>query len=286
MPAKVSLSVPLQFTRISPRCHWPAAILRTTIQNHRSSLTTSQCTTYPLSHRCAAFWVHYHQFLTGIANLFCKDGDKVGSQGVVSLSGGVWTSFPCVDWLQELEVHSNRQNTQLSTGSCLIDLIVIKPDELSHTRTRSCWIKLVVFSFHTLLSWVLHTGRLNHMIILLFLLDVFLAVCYFLPVFLLGCLFQLASRPDVTKTAFLMALQFWWLSLPSRIRTFIYCCAVCATEKVPWRLPTGPLGPLPVPSWPWSHIVMDFITRLPALLLQSLLQLGSWMWWCPEFSLA
>lgn len=39
-------------------------------------------------------------------------------------------------------------------------------------------------------------------------------------------------------------------------------CSVCATGKTSNRPPDGLLQPLPVPSRPWSHIVLDFVTGL------------------------
>uniref|UniRef100_A0A3B3IEB4 Integrase catalytic domain-containing protein n=1 Tax=Oryzias latipes TaxID=8090 RepID=A0A3B3IEB4_ORYLA len=51
--------------------------------------------------------------------------------------------------------------------------------------------------------------------------------------------------------------------MSSDIRAFVSSCPVCASVKVPRRPPAGLLQPLPVPSRPWSHITMDFITGLP-----------------------
>uniref|UniRef100_A0A3B3HFM2 Gypsy retrotransposon integrase-like protein 1 n=1 Tax=Oryzias latipes TaxID=8090 RepID=A0A3B3HFM2_ORYLA len=61
----------------------------------------------------------------------------------------------------------------------------------------------------------------------------------------------------------MIAQRFWWPSMSSDIRTFVSSCPVCASVKVPRRPPAGLLRPLPVPSRPWSHIAMDFITGLP-----------------------
>lgn len=74
---------------------------------------------------------------------------------------------------------------------------------------------------------------------------------------------RLACHPGVTRTAFLIGQRFWWPTMSSDIRAFVSSCPVCARAKVPRRPPTGLLQPLPVPSRPWSHIAMDFITGLP-----------------------
>ncbi len=45
--------------------------------------------------------------------------------------------------------------------------------------------------------------------------------------------------------------------------SFISACSVCAQNKSSTRPHSGLLRPLPVPSRPWSHIALDFVTGLP-----------------------
>ncbi len=47
------------------------------------------------------------------------------------------------------------------------------------------------------------------------------------------------------------------------IHDFVLACSVCATSKTSNRPPDGLLRPLSVPSRPWSHIALDFVTALP-----------------------
>ncbi len=47
------------------------------------------------------------------------------------------------------------------------------------------------------------------------------------------------------------------------VHDFVLACSACATGKTSNRPPDGLLQPLPVPSRPWSHISLDFITALP-----------------------
>ncbi|XDV31422.1 hypothetical protein PO909_034111 [Leuciscus waleckii] len=47
------------------------------------------------------------------------------------------------------------------------------------------------------------------------------------------------------------------------VHSFVLACSVCATGKTSNRPPDGLLQPLPIPSRPWSHIALDFITALP-----------------------
>ncbi len=44
---------------------------------------------------------------------------------------------------------------------------------------------------------------------------------------------------------------------------FVLACSVCARGKTSNRPPEGLLQPLSVPSRPWSHIALDFVTALP-----------------------
>ncbi len=47
------------------------------------------------------------------------------------------------------------------------------------------------------------------------------------------------------------------------VHDFVLACSVCATGKSSNRPPDGLLQQLPVPSRPWSHIALDFVTALP-----------------------
>lgn len=46
-------------------------------------------------------------------------------------------------------------------------------------------------------------------------------------------------------------------------REFVSACSVCSRSKSSHQLPAGLLHPLPIPSRPWSHIAVDFVTGLP-----------------------
>lgn len=48
-----------------------------------------------------------------------------------------------------------------------------------------------------------------------------------------------------------------------RRREFAGACVTCARSKSSHRAPAGLLRPIPVPSHPWSHISLDFVTGLP-----------------------
>ncbi|KAG1968655.1 retrotransposable element [Pimephales promelas] len=74
---------------------------------------------------------------------------------------------------------------------------------------------------------------------------------------------NVACHPGVNRTMFLVKQRFWWPLMARDVRSFVLACSVCATGKTSNRPPDGLLQPLPVPSRPWSHIALDFITALP-----------------------
>ncbi|CAJ0919665.1 unnamed protein product [Ranitomeya imitator] len=66
------------------------------------------------------------------------------------------------------------------------------------------------------------------------------------------------------KTLQLISRHYWWSTLRQDVLNFVAACSSCAHNKTPKKLPAGHLLPLPIPSAPWQHIAMDFITDLPA----------------------
>lgn len=74
---------------------------------------------------------------------------------------------------------------------------------------------------------------------------------------------RFACHPGVGRTLALLKSHFWWPSMEADTRAFVAACTVCARGKSSRRPPAGLLRPLPVPSRPWSHIALDFVTGLP-----------------------
>ncbi len=62
---------------------------------------------------------------------------------------------------------------------------------------------------------------------------------------------------------FLVKQWFWWSGMARDIRHFVLACSVCSVSKSSNRPPAGLLQPLLVPSRPWSHISLDFVSGLP-----------------------
>jgi hypothetical protein len=57
--------------------------------------------------------------------------------------------------------------------------------------------------------------------------------------------------------------QYYWPGIKQQVEDWVKQCQLCQQAKHENILPAGLLQPLPVPTRPWSHITMDFITGLP-----------------------
>ena len=74
---------------------------------------------------------------------------------------------------------------------------------------------------------------------------------------------KLSGHPGAARTEEFLRRRFWWPGLSADTRAFVAACDVCARGKNSHRPPAGLLHPLEIPSRPWSHIAMDFVTGLP-----------------------
>ena len=72
-----------------------------------------------------------------------------------------------------------------------------------------------------------------------------------------------ACHPGARRTLSFLRRRFWWPTMVADVREFVSACATCARSKASHRPPSGLLQPLPVPSRPWSHLAVDFVTGLP-----------------------
>jgi hypothetical protein len=57
--------------------------------------------------------------------------------------------------------------------------------------------------------------------------------------------------------------RFWWTKIKIEIASYVARCDTCRRVMVVRLKPVGMLQPLPIPSWKWDDIGMDFITGLP-----------------------
>nr|XP_054587779.1 uncharacterized protein LOC129153052 [Nothobranchius furzeri] len=74
---------------------------------------------------------------------------------------------------------------------------------------------------------------------------------------------KFSIHPGVGRTLALIRRTFWWPALYKDVKEYISACQVCARSKANNQPPHSLLCPLPVPSRPWSHIALDFVTGLP-----------------------
>lgn len=71
------------------------------------------------------------------------------------------------------------------------------------------------------------------------------------------------GHPGVSATQLLVSRKFWWPGWCHQFQAFMDSCPNCARCKSSTSSPAGLLQPLPIPSRPWSHVAMDYITDLP-----------------------
>ncbi len=74
---------------------------------------------------------------------------------------------------------------------------------------------------------------------------------------------RVTCHPGVRRSLAAIRQRFWWPSIGQDVRQFVLACSVCAQNKISNRPSVGLLQPLPIPSRPWSHIALDFVSGLP-----------------------
>ncbi len=74
---------------------------------------------------------------------------------------------------------------------------------------------------------------------------------------------KLMAHPGIRGTLAAISQHFWWPTRERNVRHIVASCHVCAQTKSSNSPPAGLLRHLPIPSCPWSHIALDFVTGLP-----------------------
>jgi hypothetical protein len=59
--------------------------------------------------------------------------------------------------------------------------------------------------------------------------------------------------------------NFWWSNMKIDIEKYVSECETCSRIKASNLKTAGTLQPLPIPSWKWDDISMDFIVGLPLM---------------------
>nr|CAB3503810.1 unnamed protein product [Digitaria exilis] len=74
---------------------------------------------------------------------------------------------------------------------------------------------------------------------------------------------KFSIHPGSTKMYQDLKQNFWWTRMKREIATYVSECDTCQRVKASHLKVAGTLQPLPIPSWKWEDISMDFIVGLP-----------------------
>jgi len=64
------------------------------------------------------------------------------------------------------------------------------------------------------------------------------------------------------KITELVTRNFWWPGVTKEVKRYVEGCDACQRNKNQTEAPAGKLMPNIVPEKPWTHISVDFITKL------------------------
>jgi len=68
------------------------------------------------------------------------------------------------------------------------------------------------------------------------------------------------------KTVELVTRNFWWPGITKEVKRYVEGCDAYQRNKNRTEQPAGKLMPNSIPEKPWTHILADFITKLPLAL--------------------
>jgi len=74
---------------------------------------------------------------------------------------------------------------------------------------------------------------------------------------------KFSIHPSSTKMYQDLRKNYWWTRMKREIAKYVSECDVCQRIKASHLKVAGTLQPLPIPSWKWEDISMDFIVGLP-----------------------
>jgi hypothetical protein len=74
---------------------------------------------------------------------------------------------------------------------------------------------------------------------------------------------KFSMHPGSKKMYHDLRSLYWWTRMKREIAKYISECDTCQRIKASHLKAVGPLQPLPIPSWKWEDICMDFIVGLP-----------------------
>jgi hypothetical protein len=79
---------------------------------------------------------------------------------------------------------------------------------------------------------------------------------------------KFSMHPGSTKMYQDLKQNFWWTRMRREIAKYVLECDICQRVKASHLKTAGVLQPLPIPSWKWEDISMDFIVGLPNTFLR------------------
>ena len=71
------------------------------------------------------------------------------------------------------------------------------------------------------------------------------------------------GHPGYQKTVTMLRKDYLWPNMKYEVAEYITRCLDCQQVKIEHQHPARLLQPLPIPSWKWEIISLDFITGLP-----------------------
>lgn len=74
---------------------------------------------------------------------------------------------------------------------------------------------------------------------------------------------KFSIHPGSNKMYHDLRQTFWWSEMKPEITRYVSECDTCQRVKASHLKVAGTLQPLPIPSWKWEDISMDFIVGLP-----------------------
>jgi hypothetical protein len=74
---------------------------------------------------------------------------------------------------------------------------------------------------------------------------------------------KFSMHPGSNKMYHDLISLYWWTRMKREIAKYISECDTCQRIKASHLKIAGTLQPLPIPSWKWEDICMDFIVGLP-----------------------
>ena len=74
-----------------------------------------------------------------------------------------------------------------------------------------------------------------------------------------------AGHGERWKTVELVTRNYWWPRVTRDVGKYVEGCDLCQRMKNRTEEPAGKLKLSKVPKRPWSHLTVDFITKLPVV---------------------